>query len=550
MTLPRKCVWMVVLVSTQGGCQLTTGLNKLEADRMSAVADGGAAASSGESSRRDGVMPASGGARAPVTMPEKKVPTAGAAGSGMRDTKPSAAGSSSEPTPDADADAGVSDCTTRISYGSAWIRPASHPDTWDQVSGSVTWDGNCQLDASGNSFAELSNGWRPFFTGRNSCVIAFDVQGSCAQASGCSTRVAYGSSWLHPDGHTDPFDDVAGVVTSNVQCKEDGDNSFVVLSNGWQPHFMGRESCSVSFRYNQCRGLFDNPVVDTHCPDASVYQDGDRYVMSCTSQTPDFPLRTSRDLVHWKNEGTVFTPATKPQWADSEFWSPELRHIGDKYMVYFNARHVDGDRAIGVATSSSLLGPYTDTGQALVREATGAIDPHPFEAMDGARYLVWMRESSASGSPTSIRIQQLAPDGLSLVGAPSTLLENTEVWEGTYVRAPTLSYVDGSYYLFYDADDTNNERSAIAVARAATLMGPYMKANAPMLGSGGNWLGPGNGSSVRAHDGSWILAFNAWAKAVGGAQQSGRQVLLTRLLWTDGWPNALGAPSSLSQPVP
>lgn len=402
---------------------------------------------------------------------------------------------------------------------------------------------------SGNSYAELSNGWKPYFTGRNSCVIAFDLEGSCGTQPPCSTRVSYGAAWLHPDGHSDAFDDIPGVITSNGVCRADQDDSYVVLSNGWQPHFEGKDSCELSLRYSQCNGLFANPVVNTDCPDPSVIRDGDLYVMACTADK--LSLHSSRDLVHWKIEGSIFTDATKPRWADRDFWAPELRRVGDQYLAYFTARQLDGELAIGVATSPNLLGPYSDRGEPLLLDSPGAIDPHVFVAADGTRYLLWKQEGNTRGGVAAIKIQPLSGDGLTLIGSPTTILTNTEAWEGTHIDAPWLTQRDGHYYLFYDADDASSDGSSIGVARATDLLGPYAKAAAPSMTSAGEWAAPGMGAPIHASDDDWFLMFHAWPKASLGSTPPGRHALLTRVAWSDdGWPIMLGAPSSLSQPLP
>ncbi len=109
--------------------------------------------------------------------------------------------------------------------------------------------------------------------------------------------------------------------------------------------------CPASLRYSQCAGLFANPIVDHDCPDPSVLHDGAQYVMACTSEGPEYPLLSSEDLVHWKARGSIFTATTKPAWAASDFWSPEIDRVGDRALC-ISARHQDGVLAIGVASSS------------------------------------------------------------------------------------------------------------------------------------------------------------------------------------------------------
>src|SRR3954464_901786 len=64
-------------------------------------------------------------------------------------------------------------CTTRIDYGASWIHAANHPASFDVADGVVTWDRVCH-DDGGNSYALLSNGWKPYFTGNAACSVTFD----------------------------------------------------------------------------------------------------------------------------------------------------------------------------------------------------------------------------------------------------------------------------------------------------------------------------------------------------------------------------------------
>jgi GH43 family beta-xylosidase len=62
-------------------------------------------------------------------------------------------------------------CATRITYGSAWLPPANHPNAYDDVSGVITWDGICHASGA-QSWAQLSNGWTPYFNGSNACDLS------------------------------------------------------------------------------------------------------------------------------------------------------------------------------------------------------------------------------------------------------------------------------------------------------------------------------------------------------------------------------------------
>lgn len=439
-------------------------------------------------------------------------------------------------------------CTTRITYGATWIHGPGHDADFDDADGLVTWDGTCTHDGA-NTYATLSNGWQPYFAGA-SCLIALDHHGDCGVPTTCATRVSYGASWLAAPMHDARFDDVTGVVTWSGVCHDEGGGrSSAQLSNGWTPFFSGTGACDLSFRYEECGGLFANPVVATDCPDPGVVFDGTQYVMACTGG--DYALRTSPDLVHWTPAGTIFAAGRRPSWAVGDFWAPEIHRVGDHWVAYFSARNGgDGSLAIGAATGPTALGPFTDIGHPLVDDPhPGVIDAHHFEAPDGTQYLLYKVDGNAVGAPTPIYAQPLEADGLTFRGGRTEILRNDRAWEGGLVEGPWMIFESGTYYLFYSANGYASTRYAIGVARASSPLGPFEKAGAPILTSEGAWAGPGHGSVVRAPGGEWAHVYHAWEAAhVGGAP--GRLDLVDRITWEAGWPRMLSAPTTRSQPLP
>ncbi len=444
--------------------------------------------------------------------------------------------------------AAAAPCTTRITYGSAWLRPNGHAASYDDVAGRVTWDGVCHSDG-GNSFAVLSNGWRPYFRGASACIIALDARGTCAGApTACTTRVTYGPRWLK--AHPAIYDDVPGVVTWDGACRaQPNGQSSATLSNGWTPHFQGGNACAISLRHQQCGGLFANPTVASDCPDPGVVKDGSRYVMACTGG--DFALRTSRDLVHWTRAGTIFAPGRRPRWASGDFWAPEIHKVGNQWIAYYSARNAsDRSLAIGAATGPTATGPFTDIGRPLIHVPhPGVIDVHFFAAPDGRRYLLWKADGNAVGAATPIYGQELSADGLRLVGTRRRLITNDQRWEGGLVEGPWMIHHGGMYYLFYSGNGYASTRYGVGVARSSSPLGPFAKASAPILTSNGTFAGPGHGSVVRGPRGDWVHVYHAWRAGRVG-ESPGRQVLVDRITWANGWPRMLGAPSTRSQPLP
>jgi hypothetical protein len=439
-------------------------------------------------------------------------------------------------------DVPVAPCRTRIWYGSTWIHGSDHLALFDDAAGEVTWDGVCTDDGA-NSYATLSNGWRPYFTG-HSCLIAFDRSGSC-ESDACRTRITYGSTWMRAPGHAADYDEVGGIVTWDGACGAAGGAVSATLSNGWAPHFAGR--CTMSLRYEGCGGLYTNPVIDEDCPDPGVTFDGTQYVLSCTSG--NFRLYTSPDLVTWTRAGAIFP--SRPSWASGDLWAPEIHRVEDRWVVYYSARNAaDGRLAVGAATGPSALGPFTDLGRPLVRNpAPGVIDAHHFEAPDGRHFLTFKVDGNAVGAPTPILIQRLANDGVTLMGSATEILRNDRSWEGALVEGQWMIEEGGTYYLFYSANGYASTRYAMGVARSDSPLGPFTKASGPIVTSNGTWSGPGHGSVLRGPGGDWIHVYHAWRAGRVG-ESPGRLVLVDRITFEGGWPVMRSAPMGRSQPMP
>ncbi|MDQ3538220.1 MAG: family 43 glycosylhydrolase, partial [Actinomycetota bacterium] len=92
------------------------------------------------------------------------------------------------------------------------------------------------------------------------------------------------------------------------------------------------------------------------------------------------PTFTSRNLVHWTYRGDVFDE--RPEWmGDGGPWAPEPFYANGQYYLYYTAPNVpSGGSAIGVATSPTPLGPWTDKGSPVV-------EPHAPPGGEGLRWV-------------------------------------------------------------------------------------------------------------------------------------------------------------------
>jgi GH43 family beta-xylosidase len=450
-------------------------------------------------------------------------------------------------------DAPPEPCATRIEYGMRWIKPATHDATFDLVNSDVTWDGTCTTDGA-NSYATLSNGFKPYFTGEESCAIALDHTGGCTDVpTSCTTRITYGSAWIAAPNHPATYDDVEGRVFWNGTCTAAGADSRTELSNGWQPYFTGASSCGISQRWSECGGLYRNPVMDVGCADPGVAFDGTRYIMSCTSgnAADAFPLWVSTDLLTWQRMGHILPAAARPAWAKSDFWAPELHKIGTKWFAYWSARQANGMLAIGAASADDVLGPYTALPAPIIANAgVGLIDASALVTPQAA-YLVWKEDGNAQGAPTPIKMRELAGNGLAFASATTTtLITNDKTWEGNLVEGPFVIEHDGSYYLFYSGNAYYDSRYAIGVARASAPMGPYTKAAAPIVTTSGAWIGPGHNSIVTGPGGDTYAVYHAWKAGQVNGPGDRRYPLVDQVQWDNGWPVVYGAPSTQPRPHP
>ncbi len=153
---------------------------------------------------------------------------------------------------------------------------------------------------------------------------------------------------------------------------------------------------------------------------------------------------------------------------------------------------------ISRATSASPAGPFVDSSaSAFVCPVSmgGAIDPSVFIRADGTPWLLWKSDGDCCRLPTYIFAQQLAADGLSVVGPPHRLITATQAWEGDLVEAPSMIRSGSTYWLFYSANLWGTPDYGIGVARCASVTGPCTKPldHAWLSSSQGGQTDPGPG---------------------------------------------------------
>lgn len=290
------------------------------------------------------------------------------------------------------------------------------------------------------------------------------------------------------------------------------------------------------------------------------------------------PMIRSRDLVTWDYVGDAFT--TPPAWAVSSagLWAPELTYRNGQYLLYYVVTDVadavsgepgcGSDNAIGVATSTSPTGPWTDSGSPVVfpRRAGGGCnffwtyDPDVLTTSSGKSYLYY---GSYYGG---IEARELTADGLDTLEETATPITIANRYEGANVIER-----DGSFWLFASASNCCNGPLTgyqVFAGRASSPLGPFVDregvslratrvGGSPVLTTNGNrWVGTGHNAVFRDARGDWFTAYHAIDTGdpyfEGDVGYTRRPLAIDRLTWDDGWPevrHGLGA-SATSQLAP
>lgn len=298
---------------------------------------------------------------------------------------------------------------------------------------------------------------------------------------------------------------------------------------------------------------YHNPVCSMRLPDPTVIRVDDAFWLYATEATRNVPILKSEDLVDWSLCGTVFTERTRPDFVDGGgIWSPDISRIGDRYVLYYSMSvwKGTGSCGIGVAVADSPEGPWQDHGKLFDSSTIGvrnSIDPfHVCD--DGRHWLVW-------GVNYGIWCIELTEDGLAIKkGAQKRQLAGSSFGAASIIRH------GGSYYLFMSAGVYGYGKRAdskIVVARADNLLGPYVDRRGrsaldgfaeTLLGSNDEFIGVSHNSGIvtDVQGNDWILYHAWWSRHL----DSGRMLMLDRILWKNGWPCVVGSSPSVVNPMP
>ncbi len=225
--------------------------------------------------------------------------------------------------------------------------------------------------------------------------------------------------------------------------------------------------------------------------------------------------------------GPVALDVKDVPWAAKQMWAPDAAYKDGTYYLYFPARDPNNIFRIGVATSSSPMGPFKAEPQPI--EGSFSIDPAVFSDSDGASYMyfggIWggqlQRWVSGSYDPKgsdndlhhddqpalSPKVARMSPDMKHFAEKPRDVMivddAGKPILAGDHDRrffeASWMFKRDGKYYFTYSTGDTH----FLAYAIGDNPYGPFTYK--------GHYLLPVQGwtthDSIVEWDGKWWMFY-------------------------------------------
>ncbi len=301
---------------------------------------------------------------------------------------------------------------------------------------------------------------------------------------------------------------------------------------------------------------FTNPVYPYDFPDPHILLVGDTYyAYSTCSNTTNIPVIQSKDLVHWQSQGDAL-PAL-PKWSKLNFgftWAPSVFQIEDRFLMYYVARDNKIDRqCIGVGVAKNPVGAFLDSNdEPLIcqKDWGGSIDPYVFQDDDGRLFLLWKNDGNCCGFDVWLWVQELSPDGLTLLGEPVRLIKMDQPWERPLIENPAMVKHGNKYYLFYSGNWWESHEYAVGYAVCETVFGPCTKPlSEPWFEYNAEVMGPGGESFFTDLKGNLWMAYHAWTGPDVGYPQGKRSLRIDRVFFEGDVPVTNG-PTYTPQPLP
>lgn len=273
--------------------------------------------------------------------------------------------------------------------------------------------------------------------------------------------------------------------------------------------------------------------------------------------TPGVMVRKSQDLIHWQwvHYALPGIPQVAKDWADSvNLWAPDVVKYGDQYRMYYSASTFGSRQSlIGLQTSASIEGPWTDEGVVIQTRAEDHLNAIDANVLTDAEGRMWMVYGSFFGGIHLIELDKESGKPKN-AGFGQLIAKRDRVTEDGAVEGPYIVYNEQfkKYYLFVSYDSLFEDYN-VRVARADVITGPYLDYNGQDMsdseflpqyeigtkilggyrfGDDPGWIAPGH-NSVLNDNGSYYMVHHAR----GEQDKHWAYLHVRKILWTeDGWP--------------
>ena len=299
---------------------------------------------------------------------------------------------------------------------------------------------------------------------------------------------------------------------------------------------------------------FANPLSPVDFADPSMIDVGGVYYAFATSSgSNNVTEMSTTDLAVWPqtDAGTSDALPVPGSWAVVSplvtVWAPSVIEVAGSFDLFYSAYDPSlGTRCIGVATSATPAGPYTDANAAPVvcqPSLGGSIDPDAFTDASGNLYLAWKSNSDTASAPATLWASAMVatPTGAALTGAPVALLNADQGWEST-IENPFMLVESGHYDLLFSGGNFETAAYSTGYAICNGPLGPCREPrNRPILSSTPDVAGPGGASVLQDEAGGTWLDYAAFTPpAVGYGNGGVRRLRMDSLCLAGGLVSVTG----------
>jgi arabinan endo-1,5-alpha-L-arabinosidase len=317
-------------------------------------------------------------------------------------------------------------CTTRVTYGPAWMPPANHPASYDDVDGRVFSDLVCH-DAGAQSYANLSNGWQPHFSGNGACRLSFEHRQcgglytnpviptdcpdpgvlrdgtqyvlTCTSGDAADAYPIYTSpdlaSWT-PQGHVFPSGQWPAWAKSDFWAPEihkvgahyvvyfsaRGGDGMLAVGAASAPTALGPFTpLAQPLVHDASMGLIDaSEITGGGTPYVLWKEDGN----AIGKPTPIHAQPLTPDGMALSGSPSTLITNDQP-WEGALVEAPFMvQHGGSYFLFYSGNAYYDGRYAVGVAMASAPTGPFTKAGGPILVTDAAWVGPGHCSVVDTA----------------------------------------------------------------------------------------------------------------------------------------------------------------------